>query len=220
MKAAMKTTTNPTTNPTTKTIWLTGFEPFAGATINPSWEVARALHGQLIGGARVASVQLPCVFAQALPALQQALHAHRPRWVLALGLAGSRCAISVERVAVNLIDARIPDNAGAQPLDEPVLPGGPDLRVVGGRVDSPCFVFFHFALGTGSARFLHGAGAKPRRNAESERSPRRASEIPGARGPNQPIQPLAPTLSPGYWGEGASQPTATLRQLPGQPAIK
>ncbi len=113
------------------TLLLTGFEPFDGDAFNPSWAVALALDGQRIGGARVVAVQLPCVFATALPALQAALAAHRPRWVLALGLAGSRSAISVERVAVNLVDARIPDNAGAQPIDQPVLAGGPAAYFTG-----------------------------------------------------------------------------------------
>ena len=107
------------------TLLLTGFEPFDGEAVNPSWAVAQALHGQVIGDARVVAVQLPCVFATALPALQVALAAHSPRWVLALGLAGNRSAISVERVAVNLIDACIADNAGAQPVDLPVDATGP-----------------------------------------------------------------------------------------------
>ncbi|MBL8352011.1 MAG: pyroglutamyl-peptidase I [Burkholderiaceae bacterium] len=110
---------------------LTGFEPFDGETVNPSWEVTRALQGQRLGAAAVAAVQLPCAFATALPALQAALDAHRPHWVLALGLAGSRSAISVERVAVNLVDARIPDNAGAQPVDQPVVDGGPAAYFTG-----------------------------------------------------------------------------------------
>lgn len=113
------------------TLLLTGFEPFDGEAVNPSWFVARALDGQVVGGARVVAVQLPCVFATALPALQAALDRHQPRWVLALGLAGSRSAISVERVAVNLADARIPDNAGAQPLDQPVVAGGPAAYFTG-----------------------------------------------------------------------------------------
>ena len=114
-----------------KSLLITGFEPFDGEAVNPSWAVAQALHGQVIAGARVVAVQLPCVFAQALPALQAALDRQRPAWVLALGLAGSRSAISVERVAVNLADARIPDNAGAQPLDEPVVAGGPAAYFTG-----------------------------------------------------------------------------------------
>lgn len=110
---------------------LTGFEPFDGERVNPSWAVAQALHGKRVGAARVVAVQLPCVFATAPAALQAALAVHRPQWVLALGLAGSRSAISIERVAVNLVDARIPDNAGAQPVDEPVVVGGPAAYFTG-----------------------------------------------------------------------------------------
>ena len=109
-------------------ILVTGFEPFGGQSLNPSWEVARALHGlQLPGlqGAQVVAVQLPCVFALALPALQQALMQHTPDIVLALGQAEGRCDLSVERIAINVMDARIPDNAGAQPIDVPVIAGGP-----------------------------------------------------------------------------------------------
>ncbi len=105
-------------------ILVTGFEPFGGQSLNPSWEVARALQGAVIAGVQVTAVQLPCVFAQALPALQQAL-AIRPDIVLALGQAEGRCDFSVERVAINVMDARIPDNAGAQPIDLPVIEGGP-----------------------------------------------------------------------------------------------
>jgi pyroglutamyl-peptidase len=106
-------------------ILVTGFEPFGGQSLNPSWEVARALHGLQLQGARVVAVQLPCVFAQALPALQQALMQHTPDIVLALGQAEGRCDLSVERIAINVMDARIPDNAGAQPIDVPVIAGGP-----------------------------------------------------------------------------------------------
>jgi pyroglutamyl-peptidase len=104
---------------------VTGFEPFGGEAINPSWDVARALRGRQIGTAQVIAEQLPCVFAQSLPALRAALRRHRPTWVVCLGLAGSRSAISLERVAVNLCDARIADNAGAQPAGTPVVAGGP-----------------------------------------------------------------------------------------------
>lgn len=106
-------------------ILVTGFEPFGGEAINPSWEVAQALHGQQRGGAVVTAVQLPCVFAQSLPTLRAAIRRHRPQVVLCLGLAGSRSAISLERVAVNLCDARIADNAGDQPAGTPVVAGGP-----------------------------------------------------------------------------------------------
>ena len=106
-------------------ILVTGFEPFGGQNLNPSWEVARALHGLQLQGAQVVAVQLPCVFAQALPALQQALMQHTPDIVLALGQAEGRCDLSVERIAINVMDARILDNAGAQPIDVPVIAGGP-----------------------------------------------------------------------------------------------
>jgi pyroglutamyl-peptidase len=106
-------------------ILVTGFEPFGGQSLNPSWEVAHALHGWTLEGAQITSVQLPCVFAQALPALQQALAQHHPDIVLALGQAEGRCDFSVERVAINVMDARVADNAGAQPIDVPVIAGGP-----------------------------------------------------------------------------------------------
>jgi pyroglutamyl-peptidase len=111
--------------PTPPRLLLTGFEPFGGEALNPSWEVAQALHGQPVCGAVVAAERLPCDFARSLPALRAAIRRHRPSWVVALGLAGSRSAISLERVALNLCDARIPDNAGAQPAGVPVVAGGP-----------------------------------------------------------------------------------------------
>ena len=106
-------------------ILLTGFEPFGGESVNPSWQVAQALDGAAIAGARVVAVQLPCVFGQALSALDMALQRVRPDLVLCLGQAGGRCDFSLERVAINVDDARIDDNAGARPIDEPVVPGGP-----------------------------------------------------------------------------------------------
>jgi len=107
------------------TLLLTGFEPFGGEVINPSWEVARALSGEVIGSLRVESVQLPCVFAQAALALQDALARLAPHAVLCLGQAEGRSDITPERVAINVMQARIPDNAGAQPQEEPVVPNGP-----------------------------------------------------------------------------------------------
>jgi pyroglutamyl-peptidase len=106
-------------------ILLTGFEPFAGDVINPSWEVARALQGQVIGGATVQARCVPTTFAGAPAALEKALAVARPDLVIALGLASGRAEISIERVAVNLIDARIPDNAGERLQDVPVRADGP-----------------------------------------------------------------------------------------------
>ena len=109
----------------TRPILVTGFEPFGGEVVNPSGQVARALHGRRIGGAAVVGIQLPCAFGEAIAVLRDALATHRPQLVLALGQAGGRCELSLERVAINLDDARIADNRGAQPIDEPVQAGGP-----------------------------------------------------------------------------------------------
>ena len=105
------------------TVLLTGIEPFDGETINPSWEAARRLDGAVIGGATAR--QLPCVLSEVLDRLHGALEETRPDLVVCLGQASGRSDVSVERVAINLVDARIPDNAGRQPIDEPVIAGGP-----------------------------------------------------------------------------------------------
>ena len=109
----------------TQPILVTGFEPFGGEAVNPSAQVARALHGRRIGGAAVVGIVLPCAFGEAVHMLRDALATHRPQLVLALGQAGGRGDLSLERVAINLDDARIADNRGAQPIDEPVQAGGP-----------------------------------------------------------------------------------------------
>ena len=106
-------------------ILVTGFEPFGGEVLNPSAQVAQALHGRRIGGAAVIGMVLPCAFGEAIATLREALATHRPQLVLALGQAGGRCDLSLERVAINLDDARIADNCGAQPIDEAVVVGGP-----------------------------------------------------------------------------------------------
>ena len=106
-------------------ILLTGFEPFGGDSVNPSWLVAQQLEGMSFAGAQVQAVQLPCVFGISAQVLVQALAQHQPDVVLALGLAQGREGISIERVAINVDDARMADNAGRQPIDTPVVPGGP-----------------------------------------------------------------------------------------------
>ncbi len=106
-------------------ILLTGFEPFGGETLNPAWEIAKALQGQTIAGAQVVAHCLPCVFGSSLQSLQEALALHQPQLVLALGQASGRAGLSLERVAINIDDARIADNAGQQPIDVPVLAEGP-----------------------------------------------------------------------------------------------
>ena len=105
---------------------VTGFDPFGGEEVNPSQQIAQALDGRIIAGHRIVGAILPTEFGTALPALEKLLRKHRPTLVLALGQAGGREGISLERVAVNLIDARIPDNAGLQPVDVPVVENAPN----------------------------------------------------------------------------------------------
>jgi pyroglutamyl-peptidase len=110
---------------TSPRILLTGFEPFGGEAVNPSWEIARALDGQHCAGHAVHAVRLSCVFGAALHELDAALAAHAPALVVCLGQAGGRAEISFERVAINVDDARIPDVRGRQPVDEAIVHDGP-----------------------------------------------------------------------------------------------
>jgi pyroglutamyl-peptidase len=107
----------------TRCVLVTGFEPFEGDAVNPSWKVARALDGWACEGAQVKAVQLPCVFGRAIERLDQALDEWQPELVVGLGMAGGRSEISPERVAINVDDARIPDNAGQRPIDVAVVAG-------------------------------------------------------------------------------------------------
>jgi pyroglutamyl-peptidase len=106
-------------------ILLTGFEPFGGEPVNPSQALVRALHGERIGGCEIVGETLPCEFGHSVAALEQAIERCRPALVLALGQAGGRTDLSLERVAINVDDARLPDNAGASPVDVPIVAGGP-----------------------------------------------------------------------------------------------
>ena len=106
-------------------ILLTGFEPFGGEAVNPSWEIARTLDGWHCEGHVVQAVRLSCVFGDALRELDAAIAAHRPALVVCLGQAGGRPEISIERIAINVDDARIPDNLGRQPVDSAIEVDGP-----------------------------------------------------------------------------------------------
>lgn len=107
-------------------VLVTGFDAFGGDTLNPSWLIAQALHGRRLAGHKVVAAQLPTVFGDSLAVLRSLLRTHRPALVLCLGQAGGRGALSLERVAINVNDARIADNAQAQPIDTPVVQDGPD----------------------------------------------------------------------------------------------
>jgi pyroglutamyl-peptidase len=103
---------------------VTGFDPFGGARVNASIEAVRQLPAR-IGSLDIVTAELPTSYARSIPALKAAIAAARPAFVLCVGEAGDRAMLSVERVAVNLQDARIPDNDGAAPVDKPIVRGGP-----------------------------------------------------------------------------------------------
>ena len=87
------------------TVLVTGIEPFESDPTNPSWDIAQALDGTQIDGATIVARQLPCVFGAANEQLVAAIEETSPTLVFALGLASGRAEISVERVAINVIDA-------------------------------------------------------------------------------------------------------------------
>lgn len=108
-----------------KRILVTGFEPFDGESINPSWEAASRLDGWQCADHVVVARCLPCVFGAVREELTRALATLNPEIVIAIGLAGGRTDVSLERIAINISDARIRDNSGVQPVDEPVVADGP-----------------------------------------------------------------------------------------------
>lgn len=104
---------------------ITGFDPFDKETVNPSWEAAKRLNGFETEEAIITVEQIPTVFRSALDTLRQAIQTHQPDIVICVGQAGGRMQVTPERVAINLADARIPDNEGHQPIDEEISPDGP-----------------------------------------------------------------------------------------------
>ncbi|MBL9191726.1 MAG: pyroglutamyl-peptidase I [Opitutaceae bacterium] len=112
-------------NSKTRQVLVTGFEPFGGETVNPSALIASSLDGEEVDGAWIVGRVLPCVFDEAASRLTAWVDECDPQVVLCLGQAGGRTGITVERVAINLDDARIPDNRGAQPVDRPIVRGAP-----------------------------------------------------------------------------------------------
>jgi pyroglutamyl-peptidase len=105
-------------------VLVTGFEPFGGEAMNPSWEVCERLP-RVIAGLRVEILRVPCVFRRSIEAVGEAVERMRPALVICLGLAPGRTHVGVERIAINVDDARIADNAGGRPIDEPIAAEGP-----------------------------------------------------------------------------------------------
>ena len=107
------------------TVLLTGFEAFGDSDINPTAEIVDLLDGAEVLGRRVIGLELPVSVGQMPGMLLRAVDACIPDLVLSLGLANGRAMLALERVAVNVLDFPLSDNDGAQPVDEPVIPGAP-----------------------------------------------------------------------------------------------
>jgi pyroglutamyl-peptidase len=106
-------------------VLVTGFGPFGGEPINPALEAIKRLDGRIIEGCRVVTGELPVARFRSIEAIIRLIGESDPQLVLAVGQAGGRLEITPERVAINVDDYRIADNDGQQPIDEPVVPGGP-----------------------------------------------------------------------------------------------
>ena len=109
----------------TKHLLITGFDPFGGETVNPSWEAVSRLP-DTVGGYRLTKLQIPTIFGVAAETVLTAAAEDAPDVILCVGQAGGRDAVTPERVAINMASAKKPDNAGNQPVEEPILPHSPD----------------------------------------------------------------------------------------------
>lgn len=107
-----------------KRILVTGFDPFGGADINPAWEAVKALP-ERIGDFTLYKLEIPTVFGMAAERVLEAAREIQPDVILCVGQAGGRSAVTPERIAVNIRDGKIADNADNQPVGEYVVPDGP-----------------------------------------------------------------------------------------------
>ncbi|MBR2029169.1 MAG: pyroglutamyl-peptidase I [Oscillospiraceae bacterium] len=105
-------------------ILVTGFDPFGGEKINPAYEAVKLLPAEICG-ADIVKLEIPTVFAKCGDVVEKSIEQHNPDFVICIGQAGGRSCISIEKVAINFAEARIPDNEGYQPLDKAIVPDGP-----------------------------------------------------------------------------------------------
>ena len=103
-------------------ILITGFEPFGGESVNPAYEAVKLLP-DMAGDIQIVKMEIPTVFGEAGKVVETGILQHQPDAVICVGQAG-RADIGVERVAINLVEASIPDNAGNQPMDVKVQEDG------------------------------------------------------------------------------------------------
>ena len=104
-------------------ILVTGFDPFGGEPVNPAFEAVKLLP-ESIAGVSVVKLEIPTVFTRSAMVVEEAIEREKPDYVLCIGQAGGRSAVTVEKVAINLAEARIPDNDGEQPFDTPLREDG------------------------------------------------------------------------------------------------
>lgn len=108
-----------------KKVLVTGFDPFGGEPVNPALEAVKQLEGKEIAGHQIVTREIPTVFGKSIDRLKESIEDVQPEIVICVGQAGERSAITPERVAINVNDARIADNDNQQPIDAEVIPGGP-----------------------------------------------------------------------------------------------
>ena len=104
-------------------IFVTAFDPFGGERINPALEAVKLMRDQ-IEGAEIVKLEIPTVFHKSIEKVKAAILSENPDVVLSIGQAGGRFEVTPERVAINVDDARIPDNEGNQPLNQPIFENG------------------------------------------------------------------------------------------------
>ncbi len=108
-----------------KKVLITGFDPFGEEPVNPALEAVKLLNGKEISGFEVVTREIPTVFGKAIERLKEAIEEVNPAIVICVGQAGGRSAITPERIAINVDDARIADNESNQPIDTEIVPGAP-----------------------------------------------------------------------------------------------
>lgn len=104
-------------------VLVTGFDPFGGECVNPAYEAVKLLP-DIIAGAEIVKLEIPTVFTRSAAVVEEAIKEHEPELVINVGQAGGRSCMTVERVAINLAEARISDNDGEQPMDQPIREDG------------------------------------------------------------------------------------------------
>ncbi|PST89585.1 pyroglutamyl-peptidase I [Photobacterium sp. NCIMB 13483] len=109
-----------------KKILMTGFEPFGGESINPALEAVKLLDGVVLNNGIIVAHQVPVTRFKAIEVVIEAIKYHQPDYVITVGQASGRAAITPERIAINMDDFRIADNDGNQPIDQPIIMNGPN----------------------------------------------------------------------------------------------